>query len=412
MTGTSLYLNAVKHVEKVGAMLDMDQFMVERLKKPQLVLECNFPVRMDDGKERMFSGYRVQHSTARGPAKGGIRYHPGVTLDEVKALAMWMTWKCAVVQVPFGGAKGGVACDPKALSQGELERLTRRYTMEIFPIIGPNRDIPAPDVGTDAQVMSWVLDAYAKLTGDRSGAVVTGKPLELGGSQGREEATSRGIMEVATAGAEEHGIRMKGARVAVQGFGNVGWNTARLLHQERECRIVALSDSRGGIFAEEGLDPLKVREHKDRTGSLQGFPGARDVSNAELLRLECDMLVPAAMENAIDRQEAEALQARMVVEGANGPTTPAADVILFERRIPVLPDILANAGGVTVSYFEWHQDRQQKFCSIEEVRSRLSIMMTMAYRDVSSMAREKAVDMRTAANMIALKNVASSMARP
>jgi glutamate dehydrogenase/leucine dehydrogenase len=383
--------------------------MIERLKLPERILECNFPVLMDDGKVRIFKGYRVQHNNARGPYKGGLRYHPGVDLQEVKALATWMTWKCAVIGVPFGGAKGGVVCDPKKLSPGELERLTRRYAAEIAPIIGPEVDIPAPDVGTDAQVMAWFLDAYGKVTGDRSLATVTGKPVELGGSLVREEATSRGIMEVATAGALEHGIRLKDARVVVQGFGNVGWNAARLFHLERESLIVAISDSSGGIFSLKGLNPSKVHEHKRLTGSVQGFAGARDISNEELLGLECDILMPAALEDVITPKVADRIRAKMVVEGANGPTTPLADRVLFEKGIPLLPDILANAGGVTVSYFEWVQDLQRYFWTADEVRTRLASMMATAYDKVSAMAKEKGVDMRTAANMLALSEVAKAM---
>jgi glutamate dehydrogenase/leucine dehydrogenase len=324
-------------------------------------------------------------------------------------LATWMTWKCAVVGVPFGGGKGGVICDPKTLSPGELERLTRRYAMEIAPIIGPDRDIPAPDVGTDARIMAWIMDTYNEMTGDRSLGVVTGKPVELGGSLVREEATSRGVMEVATAGAHEYGIRLKDARVVVQGFGNVGWNAARLFKEERGCRIVAISDSTGGIYSDKGLDPMKVHEHKRRDGTVQGFPGSKNIDNEELIELECDVLVPAALEDVIGRKEAEGLKARMIVEGANGPTTPEADSIIFERGIPLLPDILANAGGVTVSYFEWVQDLQRLFWSAEEVRSRLMALMTTAYGRVSFLAKERKVDMRTAANMLALRDVVRAM---
>jgi len=390
-------------------MLELDSQVIDRLKVPKRTLECNFPIRMDDGSVRNFTGYRVQHNSVRGPFKGGIRYHPGVTLDEVKALSIWMTWKCAVVGVPFGGAKGGVICDPKALSLGELERLTRRFTSEIVPIIGPDVDIPAPDIGTNAQVMAWIMDTYWALTGDCSLAVVTGKPLEIGGSLVREEATSRGIMDVISAAFQERRMDINGARVAIQGFGNVGYNAARLLYQEMGCKIIALSDSSGGISSPDGLDPLKVYDHKRRTGSVQGFEGAQDISNEELLEMDCELLVPAALEDAITSRIAENVKARMVVEGANGPTTPEADEILFQRNIPLLPDILANAGGVTVSYFEWTQGLQRLFWTKEEVRSQLKEKMTVAYERVSAMAEKEKVNMRTAANLLALHDVVKAM---
>ena len=403
------YESAKQHVDRVGKMMGLDDSTIELLKTPRRELGVNFPVKMDDGSVRMFTGYRVQHNFARGPCKGGIRYHPNVTLDEVRALSMWMTWKCAVVGIPYGGAKGGVICNPKQLSLGELERITRRYTSEISVIIGPTKDIPAPDVYTNAQTMAWIMDTYSMNVGYSVPGIVTGKPIEIGGSRGREEATSRGVMYIAREAAKAEGMSLKGATVAVQGFGNVGWNAARLLHQESGCKIVAVSDSSGGIYDPKGLDPLKVHEHKKSADSVKDYLGAKNISNEELLELECDVLVPAALENVITKDNASRIKAKIVVEGANGPTTPEADMMLLKKGIMLVPDILANAGGVTVSYFEWVQDLQFLFWTTEQIKERLNEIMTNAFAKVYENAKSQKVDMRTGAYMVALKDVARAM---
>ena len=406
MVAPNPFVSAKEHVDRVGKLLGLEGCVIEMLKSPRRELGVNFPVKMDNGCIRIFSGYRVQHNSARGPCKGGIRYHPNVTLDEVRALAMWMTWKCAVVGLPYGGAKGGVICNPKELSKGELERITRRYTSEISIIIGPQMDIPAPDVYTDAQTMAWIMDTYSMGVGHSVPGVVTGKPIEIGGSKGREEATSRGVMYIAQEAARVKGMDLKGARVAIQGFGNVGWNAARLLHQEGGAKVIAVSDSSGGIYNEKGLDPLSVSEHKKKTGSVQNYQGARNITNEELLELDCDVLVPAALENVITKENAPRIKAKIIVEGANGPTTPEADRMLSDKGIMIMPDILANAGGVTVSYFEWVQDLQFFFWTTDQIRERLKEIMTNAFARVHEVAESKKVDHRTAAYMLALKEVA------
>jgi glutamate dehydrogenase (NAD(P)+) len=391
------YDNAVKHVERVGRMLDLNECMIEILKRPRRELTVNFPVRMDDGRVKNFVGYRVQHNSARGPCKGGIRYHPNVTLDEIRALSMWMTWKCAVVGIPFGGAKGGVICNPKEMSKTELERLTRRYASEIQIIIGPQADIPAPDVYTDSQTMAWIMDTYSSHVGYSVPGCVTGKPIEIGGSRGRDEATSRGLMYVAQQAAARKGMEMKDARVVVQGFGNVGWNAARLLTGEAGCKVIAVSDSNGGIMDQNGLDPVKVMEHKKRSGTVEGFGQSEKVSNEDLLLLDCDILVPAALENQITAKNAGSIKAKIIVEGANGPTTPDADAILFQRGIMLAPDILANAGGVTASYFEWVQDLQFFFWTNEEVKERLRTIMINSFEKVYETSTNNQVDLRNRA---------------
>jgi len=406
MVAPNPFVSAKEHVDRVGKLLGLEDCVIELLKSPRRELGVNFPVKMDNGCIRIFSGYRVQHNSARGPCKGGIRYHPNVTLDEVRALAMWMTWKCAVVGLPYGGAKGGVICNPKELSKGELERITRRYTSEISIIIGPQMDIPAPDVYTDAQTMAWIMDTYSMGVGYSVPGVVTGKPIEIGGSKGREEATSRGVMYIAQEAARVKGMDLKGARVAIQGFGNVGWNAARLFHQEGGAKIIAVSDSSGGIYNEKGLDPLSVSEHKKKTGSVQNYQGARNITNEELLELDCDVLVPAALENVITKENAPQIKAKIIVEGANGPTTPEADRMLSDKGIMIMPDILANAGGVTVSYFEWVQDLQFFFWTTDQIKERLKEIMTNAFARVHEVAESKKVDHRTAAYMLALKEVA------
>jgi glutamate dehydrogenase (NAD(P)+) len=398
---------AMAQFDRAAEYLDLDDGMRELLKTPKRQLVVSIPVKMDDGRLQVFEGYRVQHNLARGPGKGGIRYHPDVTLDEVKALAMWMTWKCATVNLPYGGAKGGVRVNPKELSQGELERLTRRYATEIAPLIGPDRDIPAPDVYTDAQTMAWIMDTISMFKGHTELGVVTGKPVELGGSLGRQEATARGCQFVIREACRTFGLSLPDATVVVQGFGNAGSNVARFLHEDG-ARIIALSDSKGGIYNPRGLDPLAALEHKTRTGALQGLPNTEAITNEELLELPCDILVPAALENQITRRNADRIRARLIAEAANGPTTPAADDILFDRGITVIPDILANAGGVSVSYFEWVQNQYGFFWPEDEVRRHLERIMTSAFHAVRAMAERYRVDLRRGAYILAIERVAEA----
>jgi glutamate dehydrogenase (NAD(P)+) len=400
---------AKQQVDIVADLLKLDDGMREMLKHPKRELTVNFPVRMDDDSYRVFTGYRVQYNMARGPTKGGIRYHPGVTLDEVRALAAWMTWKCAVVNLPYGGGKGGVICDPKHLSRGELERLTRRYASEISPIIGPEMDIPAPDVYTDAQTMAWIMDTYSMQRGYSVPGVVTGKPISLGGSEGRGEATGRGCAYVIREAAKDAGVKVKGGTVAVQGFGNAGSVAAKILHDEQGAQIVAVSDSKGGIYKADGFDPHAVEAHKQKTGSVTGFPGTKSISNEELLAIKADILVPAALENQITKKNADKIQAKIVAEAANGPTLPEADKIFFEKKITVLPDILANAGGVTVSYFEWAQDIQGYFWELNEVNKRLERVMTQSYSEVHKAALQHKVHNRTAAYALAIQRVVDAI---
>jgi len=401
------YEIAVAQFDIAADKLNLSPDLREVLRYPKRELIVHFPVRMDDGSIRMYTGYRVQHNVNRGPAKGGIRYSPEVTLDEVKALAMWMTWKCAVVDIPYGGAKGGVICDPKHLSKAELERLTRRYATEIAVLIGPKSDIPAPDVNTNAQVMAWIMDTISMHEGYSVPAVVTGKPLAIGGSEGRNEATASGVLYVIRRAADYLGMDLRGARVAIQGFGNAGSIAARLLHREG-CRIVALSDTQGGIYNEQGLDPLQVLRHKQERGTVAGFANSQPVTNAQLLEVPCDILVPAATEGQITGRNAHRVQARIIAEAANGPTTPEADRIFFDRGVFVIPDILANAGGVTVSYFEWVQDIQSFFWTGEEIAARLEHIMNRAFKAVLEKATTYNVDMRTAAYMVAVARVAEA----
>ncbi len=400
---------AKQQVDIVADLIGIDPGTREVLKHPKRELTVNFPVRMDDGSYRVFTGHRVQYNMARGPCKGGIRYHPQVTLDEVRALAAWMTWKCAVVNIPYGGAKGGVICDPKHMSKGELERLTRRYASEIAFLIGPEIDIPAPDVYTDSQTMAWIMDTYSMQKGYSVPGVVTGKPISLGGSEGRGEATGRGCAYVVREAAKDAGVRVKGGTVAVQGFGNAGSIAAKILYDEQGAKIVAASDSKGGIYKADGLNPHAVEEHKLKTGSVVGFPGAKEISNEEVLEAKADILIPAALENQITTKNADKIQAKIVGEAANGPTVPAADTILFQKKIVVLPDILANAGGVTVSYFEWAQDIQGYFWPLSEVNQRLEQVMVRSYSDVHKMATERKVHNRTAAYAVAIQRVVDAI---
>ncbi|MDP3773980.1 MAG: Glu/Leu/Phe/Val dehydrogenase [Gemmatimonadales bacterium] len=397
------FTRAARHVRASEGLL-------ENLRRPERTIRIDFPVKMDDGSMRVFTGYRVQHNNARGPFKGGIRYHPDVTEDEVKALAAWMTWKTAVMDIPFGGAKGGVVCDGKRLSVDEKRGITRRFVTQIGNAIGPTVDIPAPDVYTDATTMAWIFDTYDMMhKGQNNLPVVTGKPLELGGSHGRATATARGCIfcvEEAIGRGLVDGVRaLSGARVAVQGFGNAGSFAAIIAHQGG-AKIVAASDSSGGVASPGGFDPAALLAHKAKTGSVAGFPGTSPVSNAELLELECDVLIPAALENQITSQNAEKVRARLVAEAANGPTTPAADEILQRRGIPVVPDILANGGGVTVSYYEWVQNIQDEQWDAETVDGKLKKKMVSAFHRVFDVAKEKKVDARTAAYVVALDRVA------
>jgi glutamate dehydrogenase len=390
--------------------LNLSRSVYEILSEPQRVLTVTIPVQMDDGSIKVFTGYRAQHNNALGPYKGGIRFHQDVNLDEVKALSTWMTLKCAVANVPYGGGKGGVIVNPKTLSQGELERLSRGYIRAIAPVIGADLDIPAPDVGTNGQVMGWMMDEFARIRGYNEFGVITGKPVIVGGSLGRVEATSRGCVFVIREAARVTGLKLKEATVVVQGFGNVGSIAARLLQQEDGCRVLAVSDSTGGIYNPNGLDIAAVEEHKARTGSVKGFPGSKEISNEELLALECDILVPAALENQITDKNAGKIKAKIVAEGANGPTTPEADRILAERKILVLPDVLANAGGVTVSYFEWVQNQYGYYWSEEEVNNRLERKMVEAFNNVFSLySKRKDVDMRGAAYMVAIERISEGM---
>lgn len=401
--------NVLAQFDAATRILELTPDQIAVIKQPRRVTEVKLPVRMDDGRIRVFTGYRVQHNIARGPAKGGVRFHPGVTVDEVKALAFWMTFKCAVVNVPFGGGKGGVVCDPSHLSVGELERLSRRYFAEIIDLFGPDLDIPAPDVGTDPQIMSWFVDTYSMHHHAHLPATVTGKPLDLGGSALRVTSTALGIVHTIEAAAEEMGLELDGATVAVQGFGNVGSHTARLL-AERGCRIVAVADVTGAWHRQQGIDISAALEYTTGHKTLDGVQGALEVSRLDtpdaLLELDVDILVPAALENQIRVDNASRIRARLIAEGANGPTTVDADRILDERGIVVIPDILCNAGGVAVSYLEWVQNRTGYYWSEEQVASELSGKMRDAYHSVSGVSERLGIPLRTAAFVIAIQRVA------
>ena len=389
--------------EKIG----LDDGMREVLRNPKRQLIVSIPTLMDDGSVKVFEGFRVQHNIARGPAKGGIRYHPKVTLDEVKALASWMTWKCATINIPYGGGKGGVTCDPKRMSRGELERMTRRFASEISIIIGPDRDIPAPDVYTDSQTMAWIMDTYSMTMGYSSLGVVTGKPMSLGGSAGRNEATARGTLFCIREACQVIRRPLRGATVAVQGYGNAGGIASRLIHEDG-ARVVAVSDSRGGTYNSRGLDLKAVDEHKDKTGSVVGLKGAERITNDELLEVKCDILVPAALENQITLKNASRIRARIVAEAANGPTTPGADRVLKDHGVFNVPDILCNAGGVTVSYFEWAQNMQGFFWEESEVNKQLEKFMKRAFHEVHQTSKSHKTDMRTAAYILAVGRVAEA----
>lgn len=402
------YAAALKMLDAAAGKINLNKNIWERLRHPRRCLIVTLPVMMDDGSLKIFEGYRVQHDYSRGPAKGGIRYHPDVTLDEVKALAAWMTWKCAVVSIPYGGAKGGVRCNPKEMSRAEIERLTRRFASEILIIIGPDKDIPAPDVYTDAQVMAWIMDTYSVAQGHTVPGVVTGKPISLGGTLGRKEATGRGCVFTTIEAAKILKIDLTKSTVAIQGFGNVGYSSAQIFH-EMGAKIIAVSDSRGGIFNSMGLDPKKVFDAKQKGASVLDYKEGDRITNEELITMPCDVLVPAALENVITLNNAAKLRARIVVEGANGPTVPEADEILQSNGVFVIPDILANAGGVTVSYFEWVQNIQEFFWSEEDVNRKLGEIMVRSFNEVFKMARDHKVTPRLGAYMLAVGRVAEAI---
>ena len=395
----------MERFDRAAQLLNLDPDLYAVMRVPNRELKVYIPVRMDSGRIEVFEGYRVQHNFARGPAKGGIRYAPDVSLDEVRALAAWMTWKCAVVNVPFGGGKGGVVCDPMQMSIGELERLTRRYAAELIDFIGPEKDVPAPDMNTNEQTMAWIMDTYSMHARHTVTAVVTGKPVDLGGSQGRREATGRGLLFVINEAAKKFQMSPASTRVVVQGAGNVGGIGARLLH-EAGYKVVAISDMFGGIYNKDGIDIPAALRHLQSTRSFEDFPGVDRVTNAELLELECDVLAPCATENQIRSENAHRIKCKVLAEGANGPTTANADQILHEKGVFVIPDILANAGGVTVSYFEWVQDRMGYFWKEQVVNERLQDVMVASFNDVAKYAETHKVDTRTAAYMLAIDRVA------
>jgi glutamate dehydrogenase/leucine dehydrogenase len=406
-TVKTAYDSAMENFDLAADALDLSMDVRNMIKYPERILQVTLPVRMDNGHIQKFEGYRVQHSTSRGPAKGGIRYHPGVTLDEVKALATWMTWKCAVVNIPFGGGKGGVTCNPKEMSLAELEHLTRRYASAILPLIGPQQDIPAPDVYTNSQIMAWIMDTYSMTKGYPIPGVVTGKPIALGGSLGRNEATGRGVYYTIQSAGEHLRIPIKGAKVVVQGFGNAGSIAAQLL-DSNQAYVIAVNDSRGCVYNADGLDIPKLIMHKEKTGSVVGMVNSEPITPQELLAMECDILIPAALENAIDETNAGAVKAKIVGEAANGPVTPAGDAILEKNGIMVIPDILCNAGGVTVSYFEWVQDEQHLFWEAQDVYNRLERVMKNSFAEVLKIHLDRKVSMRTAANMLGISRVAEA----
>lgn len=401
------YMNALEQLDRAAKFLELEPGLHDILKYPQRELTVHFPVKMEKGGTHVFTGYRVQHNASRGPSKGGLRYSPMTDLDEVRALAMWMTWKCAIVDIPFGGAKGGVLCDPKTLTILELERLTRRYTSEISILIGPNTDIPAPDMGTNPQTMAWMMDTYSMTQGHTVPAIVTGKPVAIGGSEGRNDATGRGIVFVTREAIKEYGMKLDGLKVAVQGFGNVGGAAARIFN-EMGAVVVAVGDAMGGIYNEDGLNIPELRDCANREGTLTTHSGGDKITTKELLELKVDVLVPAATENQITAENASRIRARMIVEGANGPTTPAADHILRERDVFLIPDVLANAGGVLVSYFEWVQDLQRFFWGESEVNDKMESIIVRAYHSVLELSKKENIDMRLAAHLIGVKRVADA----
>lgn len=402
------YANALAQFDKAASYLNLKRGVRDMLRCPKRELSVNFPVMMDSGDTRMFRGYRVHHSVVKGPTKGGIRYAANVSLDEIRALAMWMTWKCALMNLPYGGAKGGVIVNPKELSQRELERLTRRYATEISIMMGPESDIPAPDVGTNPQIMAWIMDTYSMHRGFSIPAVVTGKPVEIGGSLGRTEATGRGVAFCVAEALKLKGIAPRGATVAVQGFGNVGSVASRLVH-EMGMKIVGVTCSRGGMFRSDGLDPLSISRHMEHGGCLTEFPDAENISNEELLTLDCDVLIAAAVENQITVSNASQVKARIIAEGANGPITIGADEMLVDKGVLIVPDILCNAGGVTVSYLEWVQDLQSFFWPVEEINIKLQYLMRQAFDNVLECSKKHNVAMREAAQILAIQRISDAI---
>lgn len=401
--------NAQKQLDIAAEKMKLEPSVHAMLREPMRILEVSFPVKMDNGETKIFKGFRVQYNDARGPTKGGIRFHPDETLDTVKALAAWMTWKCAVVGIPYGGSKGGVICNPKELSQPELERVSRGYIRAIGRFIGPEKDIPAPDVYTTPQIMAWMMDEYSKIMGYNTPGVITGKPIPLGGSAGRGDATARGGMCTLREAAKHIGLDLKNATVTIQGYGNAGNFAAKLVTELFGSKIVGISDSKGGIYNENGLDWKAVSEHKKKTKSVAGFKGSKQVSNAELLELDVDVLIPSALENQITEKNADKIKAKIVLELANGPTTPEADKMLYKKGVFVIPDFLANAGGVTVSYFEWVQNTYGYYWEEKEVTEKLDKKMTKAFKDVLEMAKKYKVDNRTAAYIVSVDRVAEAM---
>jgi glutamate dehydrogenase (NAD(P)+) len=400
---------ALEQLDEAAKLIKLDNGMHKILAHPKRVLTVSVPVRMDNGEIAVFTGFRSQHNDARGPYKGGIRYHPQVTLDEVKALSMWMTWKCAIAEIPYGGGKGGIICNPKEMSEGELERMTRRYAYAISDIIGPHTDIPAPDVYTGGKEMAWIMDTYSALKGNFvQPELITGKPLPIGGSLGRNEATGRGLSFTVREAAKKLKINLKTATVAVQGFGNAGQFAAQLI-EEQGAKIIAVSDSQGGVYNKNGLQVGALRKHKEKTGSVVGFPGAKSISNEDLLETECTILIPAALENQITKKNAGKIGAKIMAEAANGPTTPEADDILYKNKVLVIPDVLANGGGVTVSYFEWLQNLRREYWSENDVNERLDRNITKAFLDVYGTHEKYGVNMRKASTLLAVNRVVEAL---
>jgi len=400
---------ALEQLDEAAKLIKLDNGMHKILAHPKRVLTVSVPVRMDNGEIAVFTGFRSQHNDARGPYKGGIRYHPQVTLDEVKALSMWMTWKCAIAEIPYGGGKGGIICNPKEMSEGELERMTRRYAYAISDIIGPHTDIPAPDVYTGGKEMAWIMDTYSALKGNFvQPELITGKPLPIGGSLGRNEATGRGLSFTVREAAKKLKINLKTVTVAVQGFGNAGQFAAQLI-EEQGAKIIAVSDSQGGVYNKNGLQVGALRKHKEKTGSVVGFPGAKSISNEDLLETECTILIPAALENQITKKNAGKIGAKIMAEAANGPTTPEADDILYKNKVLVIPDVLANGGGVTVSYFEWLQNLRREYWSENDVNERLDRNITKAFLDVYETHEKYGVNMRKASTLLAVNRVVEAL---
>lgn len=406
---TEAWSNALSQLDEAAAFMGLDEGLHRVFRQPKRILTVSIPVRMDDGDTAVFTGFRVHHDISRGPAKGGIRYSPDVDVDEVKALAMWMTWKCALVGIPYGGAKGGVRVRPWDLSEGELERLTRRYASEILPFIGPASDVPAPDMNTDERMMAWIMDTYSVNKGYSVPGVVTGKPVSIGGSQGRGGATSRGVVYSTLSAMKRRGVDIEGTRVAIQGFGKVGGFAAEVFH-DAGFQVVAVSDHKGGVFNPLGLNPTALQRYLKETGTVVGYPGSDAITNEELLTCECDVLVPAAIEDQITATNADAIQASIIVEGANGPTSAEADHSLSDRGVYIVPDILANSGGVTVSYFEWVQDIQAYFWSEDQVNARLREVMDRSFDEVATLAEERGVRLRLAALALGIGRVAEAHA--